>query len=66
MFLRVGGAMELLLTILKTDTIRLVGMWRSNIILSQLHTTVHTFTSDLAAQMVQHGDYALIPSTHRG
>ena len=58
--------MALLLARVDTDTIRLVGMWRSNIILIYLHTTARTFTAGLAARMVQHGEYALIPPAHRG
>ena len=62
--MRAGGAMALLMARVDTDTIRLVGRWRSDIMLSYLHTTAKTFTEGLALHMVQHGDYALIPPAH--
>ena len=39
-----------------TDTIRLVGRWRSDVMLRYLHTTAKTFTEGLASRMVQHRD----------
>ena len=62
--MRDGGAMDLLMTCVNTDTIRLVGRGRSNIMLCYLHTTAQTFTEGLATRMVQHGDYALTPPAH--
>ena len=56
-----GGAMAVRMARVNTDTIRLVGRCRSNIILSYLHTVSQTFTEGLAVRMVQHEDYALIP-----
>ena len=62
--MRAGGAMDLLMTRFDTDTIRLVGRWRSNVILCYLHTTAQTFTEGLTLHMVQHGGYALVPHAH--
>ena len=58
--------MALLIDRFDTETIRLVGRWRSNTMLRYLHMSAQTFTLSLATRMVQHGYYALIPSTHRG
>ena len=62
--MRAGGAMALLMACVNTDMIRLVGRWRSDVMLRYLHTTAQTFTEGLASRMVQHGDYALIPPAH--
>ena len=62
--MRAGGAMALFMACVDTDTIRLVGRWRSDVMLRYLHTTAKTFTKGLASCMVQHGDYALIPPAH--
>ena len=62
--MRSGVAMVLLISQVNTDTIRLVDRWRSDIILCYLHTAAQKFTEGLAARMVQHGDYALIPPAH--
>ena len=59
-----GGAISLLMTRVNTDTISCVGRWRSAAMLCYLHTTAETFTEGIAARMVQHGDYALIPPSH--
>ena len=59
--MQAGGAMALLMAHFNRDTIRLVGRWRSNVMLRYLNTTAQTFTEGLASHMVQHGDYALIP-----
>ena len=64
--MRAGGTMALLMACINTYTIRLVGRWRSYAILRYLHTAAQMFTEGIAAQMVQYGDYALIPPTHRG
>ena len=37
--MRAGGAMALLVASVGTDTIRLVGRWRSDVMLRYLHTT---------------------------
>ena len=62
--MRAGGAMALLMARVDTDRIRLVGRWCSNAMLLCLHTTAQTFAEGLAARMVQHGDYVLIPPAH--
>ena len=62
--MRAGGAMALLMVRVNTDTIRLVGRWRSDVMLYFLHTTVKTFLEGLASRMVKYGDYALIPLAH--
>ena len=62
--MRADGAMALIMTCVDTDTIRLVGRWRSDVMLCYLHTTAQTVMEGLASCMVQHGDYALIPPTH--
>ena len=59
-----GGTMALLMARVDTDKIRLVGRWRSDIMLRYLHRTAQTFTEGLASRMVQHRDYALIPPAH--
>ena len=66
LLMRAGGVMALLMARVNTDTIRLVGRWHRYSILRYLHMTAHTFTAVLAARMVQHGYYALIPPAHGG
>ena len=56
--------MALLMARVDTDTIRLVGRWRSDVMLRYLHTTAKTLTEGLASRMVQHRDYALVPPAH--
>ena len=63
--MRAGGAMALLMARADTETIRLVGRWRSDIMLRYLHTTAQTFMEGLASRMVQQRDYAPIPPAHR-
>ena len=63
--MRAGGTMALLMACVDTDTIHLVGRWRSDVMLRYLHTTAQKITEGLASRMVQHRDYALIPPTHR-
>ena len=55
--MRNGGTMALLMECVDTDTIRLVGRWRRNAMISYLHTTAQTLTEGLTACMVQHGYY---------
>ena len=62
--MRAGGVMALLMARVDTDTICIVGRWRSNIMLRYLHTKAQTFIEGLAARMVKHRDYALIPPAH--
>ena len=62
--MRASVAMDLLMARVDTDMIRLVGRWRSDVMMRYLHTAAHTFTEGLSSLMVQHGDYALIPPAH--
>jgi len=59
--LRAGGAMALLLGKVDTDTIKLVGRWRSDAMLVYLHVSARPIMQQHAPIMVQHGAYALIP-----
>ena len=61
-----GVTMVLLITRVEMDIIKLVGRWRSDIMMCYLHTSDQTFTAGLTARMVQHGDYVLILHTHGG
>ena len=64
--MQAGCTMALLMARVNTYTIRLVGRWCSDSMIRYLHTTAQTFTEGIAARMVQHGDYALIPTAHGG
>ena len=64
--MRDGSTMALLTARVDQKMIRLVGRWRSNVMLCYLHTTVKTFTAGFAARMAQHRDYALITPAHGG
>ena len=57
--------MALLMAHVDTYIICLMGRWRRNVMLRYVHTTAETITEGLTSLMVQHGDYALIPPTHR-
>ena len=59
-----GGAMELLTACVGPDTIQIIGRWRSDTMLSYLHTTLKDITDGLAVCMFQYGNYALILSEH--
>ena len=63
--MQAGGAMALLMARINTDTILIVGQWHRNAMLRYLHTAAQTFTEGLAARMVQHRDYMIIPPAHR-
>ena len=58
--------MELLISRVHTDTIRIVGRWCGDIMMRYLHMFTYTFTSGLAARMVKHGYYAFITPDHGG
>ena len=58
--------MDLFMARLDTDTIHLVGMWRSYTIIHYLQTTAKSFTKGLSDKMFEHGAYALIPPKHAG
>ena len=45
--IRTGGAIALLMECVDIDTIRLVGRWRSDTMLSYLHMTAQTLTEGL-------------------
>jgi hypothetical protein len=62
--LRASGAMALLCARVDTDTIRLLGRWRSDEMLRYLHIQSYTIVAPLAAQMLQRGSYSLIPNQH--
>ena len=64
--LRAGGAMALLMARVDPDTIRLVGRWRSNMMLCYVNTTENILTKGLSVKMFKHGAYALIPTDHAG
>ena len=64
--MRAIGSMVLLISHVDTDTIRLVGRWRSDAMLWYVHTTAHNFTSGLVVCMVQNGDYTIITPAYRG
>ena len=58
--------MYLLMARVDPDTIRVVGRWRSDMILRYLHTTENSVTEGLLTNMFKHGAYALITPTHAG
>ena len=64
--MRAVGAITLLIVWVDTDTILLVGIWCSNLIIRYPHTLPQGFTSGFAALVVQHEEYAPIPTTHGG
>ena len=64
--MRACRTMSLLLTIVNENTIRIVGKWHSNAIMRYVHTLEKISTQGLVTCMVQCGDYALIPTVHRG
>jgi hypothetical protein len=59
--LRAGGAMSLLCGRVDSDTIRLVGRWRSDAMFRYLHAQTLPILNGLANTMVQHGQFALLP-----
>ena len=61
-----GGDMALLMEQVDPDTIFLVGWWRSNTMIRYIQTKAKSFTEGLAANVFQHGTYALIPPVHAG
>ena len=58
--------MALLMNRVNLDMIRLVDRCHINTMLGYLRPTAQMFTSGITACMVQHGDYALIPTVHEG
>jgi len=62
--LRASGAMALLCARVDTDTIHLLGRWRSDKMLRYLHVQAYTLVAPLASQMVHRGSYTLIPTSN--
>jgi hypothetical protein len=59
--LRHGGAMALLLGGTDTDTVKLVGRWRSEAIFRYLHSQALPLIDPLATTMLRHGAFTLMP-----
>ncbi len=64
--LRSSGAMSLLCARVDTDTIRLLGRWRSDEMLRYLHVQAFPLVAPLASQMLQHGHFTLNPNQQHG
>ncbi len=64
--LRSSGAMSLLCAKVDTDMIRLLGRWRSDEMMRYLHVQTFPLVAPLAAQMLQHGNFTLIPNHSHG
>jgi hypothetical protein len=64
--LRSSGAMSLLCAKVDTDMIRLLGRWRSDEMMRYLHVQTFPLLAPLAAQMLQHGTFTLIPNNSHG
>jgi len=59
--LRAGGAMALLIAKVDTDTIGLIGRWRSDTMLRYLTTQAEPVMRDFSQRMVNHGQFVLLP-----
>ena len=59
--LRAGGAMALLCGKVDTDTIKLVGRWRSDAMFRYLHAQAIPIVRNLASTMLNHGVFSLTP-----
>ena len=59
-----GGGMDLLMAPVDPDNIRLVGRWRSDTMLRNLHMTAKRITEGISAKMFKHGAYVIIPPAH--
>jgi hypothetical protein len=57
-----GGAMALLCAEVDTDKNRLLGRWHSDEMLRYLHIQAYPLTATFSSQMLQHGNFALIPN----
>jgi hypothetical protein len=62
--LRSAGAMALLCANVDPDRIRLLGRWRSDEMLRYLTVQAFPVLAPFAAQMVHHGNFALLPNNH--
>jgi hypothetical protein len=60
--LRAGGAMALLCAHVDPDTIRLIGRWRSDIMLRYLTVQAQPIMHNFARLMVQGGQYNILPN----
>jgi hypothetical protein len=60
--LRASGAMALLCARVDSDTIRLLGRWRSDEMLRYLHVQAQPLMQKFAAQMLQGGHYSFVPA----
>jgi hypothetical protein len=60
--LRASGAMALLCAHVDSDTIRLLGRWRSDEMLRYLHVQAQPLMQRFAAQMLQGGHYSFVPA----
>jgi hypothetical protein len=60
--LQSSGAMSLLCAKVDTDLICLLGRWRSDEMLRYLHVQTFPIVAPLAAQMLQHSHYSLMPN----
>jgi hypothetical protein len=59
--LRAGGAMALLCGRVDSDSIRLVGRWKSDAMFRYLHAQTLPVLDRLAATMTRHGQFSLLP-----
>jgi hypothetical protein len=59
--LRAGGAMALFCAKIDTDTIRLLGRWRSDEMMRYLHLQAQPIMRDFARLMLAGGSYSFIP-----
>ena len=55
--------MALLCGKVNSDTIRLVSHWKSDAMFQYLHTQALPLIQDLAATMLTHGNFTLLPGT---
>lgn len=60
--LRASGAMALLCAHVDSDTIRLLGRWRSDEMLRYLHIQAEPIMRDFSSRMLQHGTFRLNPN----
>jgi hypothetical protein len=60
--LRAAGAMALLCAHVDTDTIRLLGRWRSDIMLRYLTVQAQPVMRDFSRRMLEGADYLLLPN----
>ena len=65
-YLHAGGGMAFLMARVDPDTICLVGRWRSETLLSYLHTRAKSFTKGLSSKLFENGACGLIPPAHDG